>query len=129
MHKEVIENDYSKYNKINQKKETIMSNLIVEIKEDITLEEATYAAVLPGVNKEDLTVKCDIEENIIYVKVKKASKKNTVAISKAEKAPVEFSLQPSDKYDVSSAKIALSDGILSIIVKTNKDRIKTLEVE
>lgn len=110
-----------------QQKETEMSDskLAVEVIEK--LDSAKIIAATPGVTNDAIEVTIDNEDNIIYIDVSDPKDmdediKNTIDFKKSTKVTLD------KKYDVNSAKVKLENGLLTITVNTNKDRIRKVQV-
>lgn len=111
-------------NKIKQK-ETEMSEIEVEVIQK--LDCAKLIAAVPGVSDDSIEVTVDNEDNIIFISVN-ASEVIDEDVKKLFELSREASVNLNKKYDVNTAKIELSNGILTITVPTNKGRIKKIKV-
>jgi HSP20 family molecular chaperone IbpA len=108
---------------INQKKETEMSELKVEVVN--TIEESKLIVATPGVKESNINIRIDNEDNIIYVNIteNKDLDKDVLKIFEFGKS---CSQKLDKKYDVDNTSWEIADGILVITVPVSSTRIKSI---
>jgi hypothetical protein len=116
---------------------------IKETKKELTMQEGNYVKVeefnqleimyvAPGANKDNVTVTTDTgpknsQESTIYLEVKEPEIHEKLLKLTDLTAKEEFKV--SSKFDISTLKVGIKDGLIFMKIKASKDRIAEVQID
>jgi len=103
-----------------------MENL--QVSQIESLEQVKVVSPIAGLAKSDVKVKSDSKTNELFITT---STPKDLDKDVAEKFTFdkEATVELDDKYDVTKAKVSVTNGVLLIVVPVSEDRIKTLDID
>ena len=100
----------------------------LQISQAESLEQVKVIAPIAGLTKANVEVKSDSKTNELFIKTTDPKELDEDILSRFDFTK-EAVVDLDDKYDVTKAKVTVTNGILVITVPVSADRIRTLEID
>jgi len=94
----------------------------------VTLESCTVFIPAVTHNKSSVGVKIDTETNTVFVN---SIPSDTISTDVTDRivTELEYEIEINAMYDVTRLDVSITDGLITIIIPTQKDRIKSIDVK
>ncbi len=87
-----------------------------------TLETLQYFFMAPGICAQDVVVNADREESVLYIEAKESSTASKELLDLVNLS-IRHKLQVDAKYDVASTQVKVENGIVTVTLSVQKDRV------